>query len=175
MNCGKKDLPEQPAILTLKEMSDLSTVEYTITKIVKANDNKTWFKIGDKKILMSCEAIIKGGIDMSKINENSFIIKDKTIEVTLPEPKITSFNIPHEKIKTEYEEVGIFRTNFTSTERDLLTRQAEVQIRNSIPSLGILNQAKANTALFVTNFLRRLGYENIKVKFEAEPAFNPIQ
>lgn len=164
--CGEKKQAEQkPDVLTLKEMSELATVEYTVTKIIKANDNKTWFKLGDRKILMSCEAHIKAGIDMSVIDRNSFRISGKNIEVSLPEPKVISLSLPPEKIKTEYEEVGVFRDAFNNQERDALAVQAEQQIRNSVDSLGILAQAKANTALFVTNFLKNLGYENININY----------
>src|SRR4051812_9506601 len=164
LSCGKKDSDEQkPGILTLRAMNDLATVEYTVTKVIKASDNKTWFKVGDRKILMSCEAHIKAGIDMSAINKNSFKITGKNIEVTLPQPKIISFSMPAESIKTEYKEVGVFRDKFKTQDRDALAAQAEQQIRKSVDSLGILSQAKVNTSQFVTNFLKRLGYENISI------------
>jgi hypothetical protein len=165
LGCREKKEPKVN-IFALREMSDLATVEYTVTKIIKANDNRTWFKPGDRKILMSCEAHIKAGIDMSAISENSFKINGKNIQVTLPEPKIVSFSIPPESVKTEYEETGIFRDKFTAAERNMLSAQAEKQIRNSIGSVGIFPEAKATTALFVTNFLKKLGYENIVVNYQ---------
>lgn len=161
----KNDREEKPSILSLREMSDLATVEYTVTKVIKASDNQTWFKMGDRKILMSCEAHIKAGIDMQAINTNSFNIKGKNIEVTLPEPKIISLSLPAEGIKTEFEEVGTFRDKFKSSDRDALAAQAEMQIRNNIESLGILSQAKVNTGVFITNFLKRMGYENIVINY----------
>jgi hypothetical protein len=166
--CKRKHEQER-TIFGLKEMSDLATVEYTVTKIIKANDNKTWFKAGERKILMSCEAHIKAGIDMSSINENNFKIDGKNISVQLPPPKIISISIPPEKIKVEYQDVGLFRDPYKSGERDQLAAQAENQIKNSIDSLGILHQAKANTSLFVSNFLKRLGYENIYITYSNTP------
>jgi hypothetical protein len=74
-------------------------------------------------------------------------------------------NIPAEKIKVEYEEVSLFRDHYKTQERDQLATQAETQIQNSIDSLGILQQAKINTSLFVNNFLVRLGYENINITY----------
>lgn len=172
--CGKKT-DQNSNIFSLREMSDLATLEYTVTKIIKANDNKTWFKVGERKILMSCEAHIKAGIDMSAINEHSFKINGKTIEVSMPPPKIISFSIPPEGIKTEYEETGVFRDKFKAADRDALAVQAEKQIRNSIESLGILQQAKVNTSLFVANFLKRLGYENISINYDGKQYANPMQ
>ena len=171
LGCAKKKAPE-PNILTLKEMSDLATVEYTVTKIIKASDNKTWFKMGDRKILMSCEAHIKAGIDMSAIDKNSFKVSGKSIEVSLPAPKVISISIPPEGIKTEYEDVGILRDKFKTQDRDALAAQAENQIKNSIEALGILTQAKANSAVFVTNFLKKLGYENISINYNGRQPVN---
>lgn len=174
VSCGTKT-EQKPTVFSLREMSALATVEYTVTKIIKASDDKTWFKFGERKLLMSCEAHIKAGIDMSKIDENSFKIAAKNIEVTLPPPEIISLSMPPESIKTEYEETGVFRDKFKTQDRDALAVQAEKQIRNSISSLGILNQAKVNTSLFVTNFLKRLGYENISINYSGKQPSNTMQ
>ena len=174
LSCAKKE-PKKPTILSLKEMSDLATVEYTVTKIIKASDNKTWFKIGERKILLSCEAHIKAGIDMSLINEKNFTITGNSIAVTLPQPKIISFSIPPENIELEYEEVGMFRDKFKAKDRDALAAQAEKQIRDNIESLGILNQAKVNTSTFVSNFLKRLGYENISINYDGNTKQTEMQ
>lgn len=152
-------------------MSDLATVEYTVTKIIKANDNKTWFKIGDRKILMSCEAHIKAGVDMSGITENNFIIDGKDITLQLPAPKVVSLSIPAETIKVEFQDISLFRDAFKTAERDQLAAQAETQIRNSIDSLGILQQAKINTSLFVNNLLVRLGYQKITIRYSGDQQF----
>lgn len=174
--CREQEPPEQkPDILALREMGDLATVEYTVTKIIKANDNRTWYKIGDRKILMSCEARIKAGVDLSAINRNNFAIDGKNVTLTLPPPKIISLNIPPENIKVEYEEVNIFRDPYKTGERDALAAQAEQQIRNSIDSLGILNQAKANTSLFVSKFLNQLGYENIRIVWDGSRFENNLE
>ena len=168
--CAKKPAEDKkPDVFSLREMSDLATVEYTITKIIKASDDKTWFKVGDRKILMSCEATIKAGVDMSGIMKENFSTNGKAIHLRLPPPKIISINIPAEKIKTEYQEVSVFRDPYKTGERDNLAAQAEAQIARSIPQLGILDQAKANTTLFVHQFLRQIGYDNITISFDAPP------
>lgn len=42
--------------------AELGTVEYTITKVVKADDNADWYKFGDRKILFTVKATMKAGI-----------------------------------------------------------------------------------------------------------------
>lgn len=166
--CSKKSDEQKGILFSLREMSDLATVEYTVTKIIKANDNKTWFKIGDRRILMSCEARIKAGIDMSSITEKDVTIEGKNIKLILPKPKVISLSIPAQLIKVEFQDVSLFRDPFKTTERDQLAAQAETQIRNSIDSLGILQQAKINTSLFVNNLLVWLGYENTGISYSGD-------
>ena len=176
ISCGKKKpVEEKRTVLDLKEMSDLATVDYTVTKIIKAEDNKTWFKVGNRKILMSCEAHIKAGIDLASINKSNISENGKDITLRLPPPKIISFSIPPEKIEVQYEESSVFRDPFSAKERDDLAKQAENQIRNNIVSLGIMEQAKANTSLFVGNFLKQLGYENITITYSDDNPFKQYQ
>ena len=164
LSCGKQQAPKKDVVFSIQQLSDLATVEYTVTKIIKAQDNKTWYKIGDRKILMTSEAVIKAGIDLGSITKNDIAVDGKKITVTLPPPKFISISLPPEKIKVQYEDVSGFRTSFSSSERDVLAVQAEKQIRNSIDSLGILPQAKANTALLLHNMLSNLGFEEITIR-----------
>jgi hypothetical protein len=54
----------------MSELSELGTVEYTISKIIKANDN-SFYTIGDRKILFSCKATMKAGIDLSNFSSDN--------------------------------------------------------------------------------------------------------
>src|SRR5512139_157583 len=119
----KSEHKEMNEVLAFKEMSELATVEYIVTKIVKAEDNQTWYKFGDRKILMSCEASIKAGIDFSKINEGDVTIEGKSISLVLPKAHFISMNIKPEDVRVEYVETGLFRDDFTTAERDALLAQ----------------------------------------------------
>lgn len=165
MGCNKKE-KQLKQVMALQQMNDLATVEYVVTKIIKANDNKTWYKIGDRKILMSCKATLTAGIDLATIKPEQVNIDGKSITLTLPHSKMISVNIKPEDIVEEYEAVNLLRQSFTSEERNGLAIQAEKQINASIGELGILQTAETNAALFVNNFLHRLGYEKIKINFD---------
>lgn len=173
--CAKEKKAGQE-ILALREMSELATVEYTVTKLVKANDNKTWYTIGDRKILMQCEAHLKAGIDLSEIKEEDIRANGKKIELTLPEAKLVSLNIPPDSIKEAYQHDGALRQNFSAEEKNEMLRQAETQIRESVDSLGILRTAESNASLYISKFLRQLGYEEINIRFgNGAAAKNPLQ
>jgi len=163
--CSQRKLEQQRQnVLQLRELNDLVTVEYVVTKIIKARDD-SWFKIGSRKILMSCKATLRAGIDLSKITEKNIDIHNKSIELNLPHATLLSLNIKPEDLKTEYEDVSLLRSSFSSAERDALAAQGEANIRNSVDSLGVLQTAEINANFILTNFLKRLGYEKITIHY----------
>lgn len=166
-SCTEKSITEKKKqVLGLQDMNDLATAEYTITKVVKASDNRTWFKFGPRKILLSCTGIVKAGIDMSQLKEEDIMIENNSISLVLPPARIISINLPPEFIRYEHEKIGFFRDHYSNTEQNELMIQAENQIRQVADSIGILTTAQKNTKLFVTNFLTRLGYKQVLIDFK---------
>lgn len=160
-------------VLGLQNLSELATSEYVVTKIIKANDDNTWYKIGDRRILMTCKASVVAGIDLSKLNESDIRIDGENIAVTLPHARLIYISIKPEDIKTAYQDVSLFRDNFSSEEKNELAAQAEKQIKESADSLGIFVTAETNATLFVNNFLQKEGFKNIQINFS--PQKNPLQ
>lgn len=165
LSCSEGDIKEN--VRTLAQSSELSSVEYTITKVVKADDNTNW-SIGDRKILFSCKAIVKAGVDLSLLTDDDIQIdqESKKADITLPAPQILSFNMPVEDAKLVYEKVGPLRFNFSVEERNKLLVQGEEAIRTDLERLGILNDAKENTKMFFRALLQQFGYENVKISFK---------
>lgn len=161
--CGKSPAEQKQSILALREMSDLVTVEYVVTKIIKANDNQTWYKAGDRKILMSCRASIKAGIDLSAIQAENINLNSEQITLQIPAAKIISLDMPAENIVVEYQDIDLFRSPFKAGERDALAAQAEAQIRSGVEAMGILQSAEDNAKQFLHNFLQQLGYNDITI------------
>ena len=164
--CKEKTASPVDTVAMLREIDELATTEYTITKVVKASDNGTWFKPGNRKILITTEATVKAGIDMKEITEKDISRSGKTITIHLPPPRILSVNIPPEKIKVEFEKVTLFRDPFTGKERNDLMIQAEKQIRNSGIELGIIEQAKVNTQLLLSRVLMQTGFEKVILSYD---------
>ena len=154
-------------VLGLQKMNELATAEYVVTKIIKANDNQTWYKIGDRKILMSCKASLAAGIDLSKLSEKDIHISGDNISITFPHAKLLYINIKPEDIKTVYQDVSFFRNNFSAQEKDELAAQAEKQIKSSVGSLGILVTAETNATIFMSDFLQKEGFKNININFSS--------
>jgi len=167
LSCQRKPDPKD-MVLQLRELNELATVEYTVSKIVKASDDQTWYKFGDRKILMSCRATIKAGIDLNGLQAEDIIVDGESISLELPDAQIFSVNLRPEDIRTEYEEVGIFRSEFSAAERNQLMAQGEAQIRRQAASTDILRSAETQASLLLGNFLRSLGYKEVKIRFQKQ-------
>lgn len=168
-SCSENDTLEEQTtnkIKQLQETSQLSTVEYTVHKIIKAEDS-TWYKIGDRKILFSCTAYIKAGVDLENFSIENVKIdnKRKSIIITVPHAEIQSINIPNEKLQLVYQKVGIFRSNFSEKEKESLIKQGEEDIRKDIPNMGILEQADKNTKDILVATFKTIGLSDSYRKF----------
>ncbi len=154
-------------ILSLQQTGQLVTTEYTLTKVIRASDDRTWYKWGDRKILINCEANLKAGVDLEQITTHDFIKqKDTSITISLPHAKLFSLSIPPDKIRVAYEETGFLRDPFSAGEREQLVAQAEPQIKSLVASLGILQTTENNAALFVKRLFQNGGYKTVNVVFE---------
>jgi hypothetical protein len=158
----------QREIEAISQMRELSLVEYRVRKIVKANDEGEWYKIGDRKILLSCTAYLKAGIDLSGFSAENVDINrlDGSVTVTVPHAKLLSLDMPASEIREEYDHVTMLRQSFTAEERNALLRQGEKQIRSSVPSLGILEKAEENARRFFESVFTKMGFTSVEVVFE---------
>jgi len=154
-------------LFTLSEAGQFSTAEYTVTKILSASDF-VWWKIGERKMLISCKAYLEAGVDMSEYDESKTRIDkaSRSIKLVLPPIKLLSLNLPSEEIRVAYERVTGMRFAFTAEERNSVLAQGEADIRADVQQLGILDMAQTNADSFFRTMLTELGYENIVIEFE---------
>ncbi len=170
-SCGEETKePPKADIYEVKNIGLLSTSEYTIGKIIKLSDPPEWYKVGDRKILMSCKAKIKAGVDLKKIKEGDISVNGNTITIVLPPAEITSFTMDPKLTHTEMESVSGFRQGFTQNEKYKYMRQAEASIRSDMRDTKILEDAEDNAATFLTDFYEQMGYEKVIVIHQKEEA-----
>lgn len=169
-SCSQKDKLDE-AFSKAVSCAELGTVEYTITKLVIADDD-AFYKFGDRKIIFSCTTTMKAGIDLKDFKREDVVAsKDgKSVDVQLPQPKILSFNMSAEDIKLEYSKVSGLRTGFNTDERNNLLKQGEKAILDDAPNLGIYEDAKENATEFFKALLGQCGYENVNVTFKVDEA-----
>ena len=152
----------------LSRTAELGTVEYTVRKAVRARDEGEWFKIGNRRILFSCTAHIKAGIDLERVPLEKMVVDEssRSVSLVLPHATVFSVNLPPEEIRLEYEDVTGFRQRFSDSERQALLKQGERSVMRDLPELGILAEAETNALEFFRPMLEQMGFENIQISFE---------
>lgn len=168
--CRREKEALRQEIKAISSMKQIGLVEYQVRKIIKADDQGAWYKIGDRKILLSCTAYLKAGIDLSSFSEKDVVANRATgkVTITLPHATLLSIDIPPSEIREEYEQVTLLRWDFSNKERNDLLRQGERQIRASVPSLGILPKAEENARKLFESMFYKMGFTTVEVVFKQD-------
>jgi hypothetical protein len=151
---------------TLKDLAELATVEYSVTKIVSYKD-VAWY--GDRKILFEAAATVKAGIDMNELADQDIKLEgDSGVTVSLPQPKILLFNMKPENMREIFNESGILRSDFSNQEKDGLLSQGEKDIRAKVAAMDILQRAARNARILIESWLKKTGFSQVHVVFKGK-------
>ena len=159
----QKAMPQLSA-RTLKDLAELATVEYSVTKIVSYKD-VAWY--GDRKILFETAATVKAGIDLNELADQDIQLEgDSAVTVSLPQPRILLFNMKPEQMREIFNESGILRSDFSNEEKDGLLSQGEKDIRAKVATMDILERAARNARILVESWLKKMGFTAVRVVFK---------
>lgn len=170
--CAPKQSLSDAALQCINQISSerqLELVEYEIHKIVKAEDKGAWYTIGDRKLLLTCKAYLQAGLDLSDFNPITDVVIDEErqgISITLPCPTLLSMQMPIEDVEVADERVTGFRDEFEMAEINKVLRMGEQQILDSVPGLGLIDEAKQNARLFFEPALKHLGFKSVYLSFK---------
>ncbi|MEN8886066.1 MAG: DUF4230 domain-containing protein [Winogradskyella sp.] len=160
INCESK-LNKGLVEAQLKDLQELGTSEYTLNKIIIAEDNQ-WYTIGDRKAVITMTASLKSGIDFSDIKITDMNTEEKSITLQLPSSKIILLDINPDDIKYDFIKISSTRSKFSNKELNDIQILGEKSVREKIKDLGILEDADKNAKLFLTNWLNSMGINQIK-------------
>lgn len=150
---NKVDIEEQ-----MKSLQEFGTSEYVLSKIIIAEDDQ-WYTIGDRKVIITMKASVIAGIDFSKIEIKN--INNNSISLKLPKSKIILLDIKPEDIEYNFFKISLTRSEFTNEELNDIQILGEKSIKGKIEDLKILDEADKNANLFLTSWLKTIGFEKI--------------
>ena len=163
VSCGDGPEVHETEIYQIRSIGTLSTTEYTLGKILHWDDEGEWYKFGDRKILLSCKATVKAGVNLNSIKESDIQVEGKKITIQLPPPEIVSFEMDPDLVRTEMTDVNGFRSNFSQVEKSKVLQKGEESIRKDLQKLNILDEAEQNAKIFIVDFYKNLGFEQVIV------------
>lgn len=167
---GNPKITNETLGLQVKELKELTTIQYKYKDIATREDWNTLFNIKlpftKSSFIVSYTGVLKLGIDLSEtkvdVDESS-----KTIKVTLPEPKILSNDVDLSSLKVYDEKNSIFNpvkvkdyAEFTQSGKE----NAEADAKES----GVFEQSKEVAKKVIIELLNTTKEikENYKIVFE---------
>lgn len=162
----------QQVLRQLQTAADLSTTEVIITKLIRANDDQQlWSFVGERKIIISCEAQIKMGVCLNCISPADIQIDHptKSLSLSLPKPKLISFNMKPNGTSVAYTQVDWPRTNFSIQEINQLTQVGERSIRQSLPQMKLEEQCQSHCQQTLSRFFLLAGFDHVQIQFRLNP------
>ena len=152
-------------IRSIKELANLTTVEYVEYTIVEKGTNSgilNW-ATGDSLTLLAV-ARIGAGVDLSQIDSSAFDVNSETGEVTvrLPEAAIQYVAVDNDATQVLDRSTGVFTQGDPRLETDARNVAEDVLVDQALTS-GIIDEAEENAGNVITNFLLGLGYSNVRV------------
>lgn len=163
-----KETTEDSTIILerVERLWEMSSSKYYYSNVVAFKDN---MKIKDfqlpfteKSFLIKYDGYLKAGIDAQDIQILSN--EEKGIEIKLKKSKIMDHVIDDKSIYVYDEKNSIFNSLSINDIFDQLSLEKE-KIETQLTEKGFLEEADGNTKMFLEDFLRGLGYENIEITF----------
>jgi hypothetical protein len=170
--CGCKKDERGLVVGKIQRASDLATTEFTVDKIVHGTKTKklSWFiKLSEARFLAYSQAKIKAGIDLRQIAEQDIEIKEKRIVLRLPPVKVINFSYPPSSFveDTLISDTRAFLNTINIEDQEEFFRQAELDIRNNLEFMGIVETTQEHTRTLLTRLLHSLGYDEVFISFKS--------
>ena len=149
-----------PIVVAWRELSHLTVVEFRASTIVRVTEERPWAP--DTTYLYEVIGNIQIGIDMQQITSSHVRQNGLRVEVTLPQPIVTSIEILPEESRlldrSLIPAVGLEQEAFAL---------ARTQLEEwAITQSNFLELAKTFGKIQLENFLRNVGFEEIIISFE---------
>lgn len=177
ISCREKD-KRHLVVSKIQSASKLATCEAVVDKVIIGTKEKRLLgiiTINEARFVAYSEAVIKSGIDLTKLKPRDVQIDGKRIELQLPAVEVLDFSYPFEKYRIDYSITkDAFLNSMDIQDHERLYRDAELDIRSQLPFLGIKSTTEQKTRLMMEGLLRNLGYEEIYITFNEGEFVTPI-
>lgn len=146
----------------VKTISELSTVQYIIEKVVvlevPPESMLGQMFAGQNRVLMVAHGIVKAGPDLSQLQPSDIRVSGNTITLKLPRSKITAAYLDESQTRVIERTTGLFRSFDKDLEQN--ARQTAIDdIRRAARDIGIIKDADERARAQVRYLLEPLGFQ----------------
>jgi hypothetical protein len=156
----------------IQQASDLVSSEIVIDKVVFGKKTRKVFfvPINESSFLAYSQAKVKTGVNLNSLSADDIRIDGTTINLMLPPIEVLNFSYPPESFNedTLVSEPSRFLNKISLEDQEMFFRQAELDIRESLPYMGLVKSGQENTRKLMHTLLKSLGFAEIYITFKSD-------
>jgi hypothetical protein len=161
----------------IQQASDLVTSEFVVDKVVfgKKSRNILFVPVNEASFLAYSKARVKTGINLNEIAEKDILIRGKKITLHLPSIEVVNFSYPPEDFMedTLISNPTRFLNHINLEDQEYFFRQAELDIRENLPHMGLVKTSQDHTRKLLHTLLSGFGFEEIYIHFKDDQLVIP--
>src|SRR6266481_2029919 len=155
----------------VQTLSQLVTVKYVMEKVVilEVPPGSTLGKMftGESRVLMLAHGIVKGGIDLGRLQPGDLEVSDKKITIRLPPAQITDAYLDEKQTRVIERKTGglwpFDNKDLDNKDLEQTARQQAVEdISRAARNSGILKDADERARAQLTHLFLELGFEKVE-------------
>lgn len=160
----KPDLDPQAVVAQVRRLNQLSTVRYTVQKVIGIKEQKQ--PIGEESILLVMQARVEAGIDLASLREQDIFRRpDGALVLRLPAARILNVAVDEKETKV-WDRVKTWWTPWVPYSIDLEQR-ARVEglesVKKAALDMGILKDAEQNAESSIRGLLGLAGVTSVVI------------
>nr|MBI1230116.1 DUF4230 domain-containing protein [Cytophagales bacterium] len=161
----------------IQQASDLVSSEVVVDKVVFGKKTRKVFfvPINESSFLAYSQAKIKTGINLNNLTADDIKMEGTTITLTLPPIEVVNFSYPPSSFVEDslISQPKKFLNTISLEDQEAFFRQAELDIRESLPYMGLVKSGQENTRKLMYTLLKSLGFEEIYITFKSNELLIP--
>lgn len=147
----------------VEEIGKLELLKYNIRDIIEYKKERSWLPNSKTALIVVGEIV--ACIDLSKILRDDIVIKNDSINLTLPLPEICYSKIDHTRSRVYDVKYGLWEAHELVDEA---YKEAETQIHNQTINMGIITDSKQSAIKILTSLLNSFGFKKISINFKVD-------
>jgi len=160
----KPDLDPQAVVAQVRRLNQLSTVRYTVQKVIGLKEQKQ--PIGEESILLVMQARVEAGIDLASLREQDIFRRpDGALVLRLPAARILNVAVDEKETKV-WDREKTWWTPWVPYSIDLEQR-ARVEglesVKKAALDMGILKDAEQNAESSIRGLLGLAGVKSVVI------------
>lgn len=165
---GEIDRSGPVIVQSVRRLSELSTVEVVESTTVEKGQDRGWldWATGDR-IFLFAVARISAGVDLSMVDDADVTIDEEAnaISLRLPSPGITGIEVDNDQTRVYDRDTGVLTGGDDDLERTARLAAEDLMVDAALED-GLLERARDNTELALTELFTSAGFDEVEITFD---------